>query len=112
MSSGSSEHPYLEYVDVLIVKILPWVPIKTNVFCGSVKLFRNVGPKFESPVTFKDKQVKLFLIVVIPLTFKDEKQVVLFNVVKLETFNYYEHVTALLNVVYPVTYNNVFIETP
>jgi hypothetical protein len=72
----------------------------------------NVGPKFESPLTFQDEHVKLFLIVVISLPFKDDKQVVLFNVVKLKTFNDDEYVTALLNVVYPATYCNVFIETP
>jgi hypothetical protein len=48
-------------------------------------------------------------------TLKDEKHSALLNnVVKPETFNDDEHVTPLLNVVYHVTYNNVFIfiETP
>jgi hypothetical protein len=56
--------------------MLPVVPVQQNVLCGPVKLFINVGPNFESPLTFKDSHVKLFLIVVIPLKFKDDKQVV------------------------------------
>jgi hypothetical protein len=71
------------------------VPIKQNVFCGPVKLFINVGPKFELPETVKDEDVKLFDIVVIPLTFKDDK-----------------HVILLLNIVKPDTYNDVFIDVP
>ena len=62
VSLGSSEHPNLEYVDALIWSILPVVPIKQNVFCGPVKLFINVDPKFEFPETVKDEHVnKLFI---------------------------------------------------
>ncbi len=78
------------------------VPIKQNVFCGPVKLFINVGPRLDVPETVKDEHVKLFFIVVIPLTFKDDKQVVLFNVVKLEILSEDKHATLLLNVVKPV----------
>jgi hypothetical protein len=88
------------------------VPIKQNVLCGPVKLFINVGPKFELPETVKDEHVNKLFIVDIPLTFKDDKHVVLFNVVKPETFNDDDDVIALLNVVKPVIYNDVFIETP
>ncbi len=59
-----------------------------------MKLFINIGPKFESPLAFQDEHVKLFLIVVIPLTFKDDKQVTVFNVVKPDTLNYEDDVTA------------------
>jgi len=88
------------------------VPIKQNVFCGPVKLFINVGPKFELPETVKDEDVKLFDIVVIPETFNDDKHVVLFNVVKPEILSEDKHETLLLNVVNPVTYNKVLILTP
>jgi hypothetical protein len=48
-----------------------------------------------------------YLLLIYSLTFKDDKQVTLFRVVKPERFNDDEHVTALLNVVYPVTYNKM-----
>ena len=73
------------------------VPIKQNVFCGPVKLFINVGPKFVLPETVKDEDVKLFDIVVIPETFNDDKHVVLFNVVKPEILSEDKHETLLLN---------------
>ncbi len=81
MSFGSFEHPNLEYVEVLIVNILTVVPIEKNVFCGLKELFKNVGPRFDVPETVKDEDVKLFDIVVLPLTFNDDNHVVLFNVV-------------------------------
>ena len=112
VSLGSSEHPNLEYVEVLIVNILPVVPIKKNVFFGPVKLLKNVGPKFELSETVKDEDVKLFDIVVIPETFNDDKHVVLFDVVKPEILSEDKHETLLLNVVKPVTYNNVLILMP
>ncbi len=71
-------------------------------------MFINVSPKLDLPETVNDEHVHKIFIVDIPLTFKDDKQVTLFNVVKPETFSDEEEVTALLEVVYPVTYNNVF----
>ncbi len=50
---------------------------------------------FDIPLTFKDGHVNKLFIVAVPLTFKDDM-----------------HVLALLNVVKPVIYNDVFIETP
>ncbi len=41
-----------------------------------------------------------------------DRQVVLFNVVKPEIFNDDKHETLLLNVVSPVSYNNVLILVP
>ncbi len=64
------------------------------------------------PETVKDEDVKLFDIVVNPETLNDDKHVVLFYVVKLEILSEGKHETLLLNVVKPVTYSDVFIETP
>ncbi len=62
------------------------------------------------PETVKDEDVKLFDIVVIPLTFNDDKHVVLFNVVNPEILSEDTHETLLLNVVKPVTHSDVFIK--
>jgi hypothetical protein len=59
-----------------------------------------------------DEDVKLFDFAVIPLTFNDDKHVVLFSVVKPEILSEDKHETLLLNDVKPVTYNDVFILTP
>ncbi len=94
VSFGSSEHPNYEK-GPLIFKILPVVPIWKNVSCSPVKLLINNGPMFDIPLTFKDELVNKLFTVAVPLTFKDDV-----------------HVLALLNVVKPVIYNDVFIETP
>jgi hypothetical protein len=63
--------------------MLPVVLIWKNVFCSP-----------DIPLTFKDEHVNKLFIVDVPKMFSD-----------------YEHVTALLNFVEPVIYNDVFIET-
>ncbi len=74
---------------------MPVVPIWKNVFCSPVKLLVNNGPMFDIPLTFKDEHVHKLFIVAVPLTFNDDM-----------------HVLTLLNVVKPVIYHDVFIETP
>ncbi len=64
-------------------------------FCSPVKLFINNGPMFN-----------------VPLTFRDEMHVTLFNVVDPETLISDEHVVLLLMMVIPDIYNDVFIEIP
>jgi len=48
----------------------------------------------------------------VPLTFKDELHVRLFNAVDPETLNDDVHVVVLLIMVVPDIYNDVFIEIP
>ncbi len=94
VSFGSSEHPNFEK-GPLIFKILPVVPIWENVFCSPVKLLINNGPIFDIPLTFKYEHINKLFTFAVPLTFNNDV-----------------HVLALLNVVKPVIYNDVSIETP
>ncbi len=48
----------------------------------------------------------------VPLTYKDEMHVTLFNVVDPETLNDDVHVVVVLIMVAPDIYNDVFIEIP